>query len=68
MVMLTLTRENCDQVLDLAELLRGRVDLFTWNRLAMVGEGRARLGGAGRFASLLAAYLDAADDNPALSA
>ena len=47
MVMLTLTRENCDQVLDLAEVLRGRVDLFTFNRLAMVGEGAAPAGGAG---------------------
>ncbi len=41
MVMLTLTRANQSQVLDLAELLRGRVDLFTFNRLAMVGEGAA---------------------------
>jgi selenobiotic family peptide radical SAM maturase len=39
MVMLTLTRANLDQVLPLAEILRGRVDLFTYNRLAMVGEG-----------------------------
>jgi len=41
MVMLTLTRANVDQVLPLAERLRGRVDLFTFNRLAMVGEGAA---------------------------
>lgn len=41
MVMLTLTRANCDQVLPLAELLQGKVDLFTFNRLAMVGEGAA---------------------------
>lgn len=67
MVMLTLTRENCDQVLDLAELLRGRVDLFTFNRLAMVGEGAALASvEPERFASFLAAYLDAADGNPAL--
>jgi selenobiotic family peptide radical SAM maturase len=39
MVMLTLTRANLDQVLPLAEVLRNRVDLFTYNRLAMVGEG-----------------------------
>lgn len=39
MVMLTLTRANMDQVLPLAEILRGRVDLFTYNRLSMVGEG-----------------------------
>ncbi len=67
MVMLTLTRENCDQVLDLAEVLRGRVDLFTFNRLAMVGEGAALASvEPERFASFLAAYLDAADGNPAL--
>lgn len=39
MVMLTLTRENMDQVLPLAEILEGKTDLFTFNRLAMVGEG-----------------------------
>lgn len=39
MVMLTLTRANLDQVLPLTEVLRGHVDLFTFNRLAMVGEG-----------------------------
>lgn len=39
MVMLTLTRDNMDQVLPLADILRERVDLFTYNRLAMVGEG-----------------------------
>jgi selenobiotic family peptide radical SAM maturase len=39
MVMLTLTQDNMDQVLPLAELLRDRVDLFTYNRLSMVGEG-----------------------------
>ena len=41
MVMLTLTRANQNQVLPLAELLRGKTDLFTFNRLAMVGEGAA---------------------------
>lgn len=39
MVMLTLTRDNIDQVIDLAVSLKGRVDQFTFNRLAMVGEG-----------------------------
>jgi selenobiotic family peptide radical SAM maturase len=39
MVMLTLTRANKDDVLKLGELLREKVDLFTFNRLAMVGEG-----------------------------
>lgn len=40
MVMLTLTDANIDQVLPLAERLKGRTDLFTFNRLTQVGEGR----------------------------
>ncbi|MFP4159922.1 MAG: hypothetical protein ACLFQ9_07575 [Desulfobacterales bacterium] len=39
MVMLTLTRHNMDQVLELAESLNGRAELFTFNRLASVGQG-----------------------------
>ncbi len=39
MVMLTLYRDNLDQVLPLAELLRDRTDFFTFNRLAAMGEG-----------------------------
>ena len=39
MVMLTLTRANMDQVLELAETLRDKTDLFTFNRLSLVGEG-----------------------------
>jgi hypothetical protein len=39
MVMLTLTSRNKNQVLELAEILRDRVDLFTFNRLSLVGEG-----------------------------
>lgn len=61
MVMLTLTRANCDQVLPLAELLQGRVDLFTFNRLAMVGEGAALASvEPERFRILLEAFLEAA--------
>lgn len=41
MVMLTLTRENMGQVLELGEFLRGKVDLFTFNRLSQTGEGAA---------------------------
>ncbi len=41
MVMLTLTKANQDQVIELAMLLKNKVDLFTFNRLAMVGEGAA---------------------------
>jgi len=39
MVMLTLTRDNLDQVLPLADQLEGRADHFTFNRLSAVGEG-----------------------------
>jgi selenobiotic family peptide radical SAM maturase len=39
MVMLTLTRVNMDQVLPLADILRDKTDLFTFNRLSLVGEG-----------------------------
>jgi selenobiotic family peptide radical SAM maturase len=60
MVMLTLTRANCDQVMPLAELLRGRVDLFTFNRLAMVGEGAALASvEPARFRVLLEEFLEA---------
>jgi selenobiotic family peptide radical SAM maturase len=37
--MLTLTRDNIDQVIPLARELMGIVDSFTFNRLSMVGEG-----------------------------
>ncbi len=38
-VMLTLTKANMEQVLPLGELLQNQTDEFTYNRLAMVGEG-----------------------------
>jgi selenobiotic family peptide radical SAM maturase len=38
-VMLTLTRDNLDQVIPLGEYLKDRVDLFTFNRLSLMGEG-----------------------------
>ncbi|GAB6060796.1 thio(seleno)oxazole modification radical SAM maturase SbtM [Desulfonatronum parangueonense] len=38
-VMLTLTRNNMDQVLQLGKLLSGVTELFTFNRLSAVGEG-----------------------------
>ena len=39
MVMLTVTRDNLDQVMPLAEELRHRTDAFNFNRLSTVGEG-----------------------------
>ena len=38
-VMLTLTKDNIDQVLPLAKMLEGKTDHFTFNRLSPVGEG-----------------------------
>lgn len=68
MVMLTLTRANMAQVLELAEELRDRVDLFTYNRLSMVGEG-ANLESplAEEYHAFVRNYLDAKKTNPALA-
>lgn len=68
MVMLTLTRANMDEVLELAELLRDRVNLFTFNRLAMVGEG-ADLASVKPedFPAFLEKYMEAGKDNPCMS-
>ena len=64
MVMLTLTRINMDEVLELAEKLRGKVDLFTFNRLAMVGEGAALASVAPEaFPAFLQEYMQAAAKN-----
>jgi selenobiotic family peptide radical SAM maturase len=64
-VMLTLTRENMDQVLPLAEILRDCTDDFTFNRLSMVGEG-ANLQPPSRkdFPGFLQAYMGASERNP----
>jgi selenobiotic family peptide radical SAM maturase len=67
MVMLTLTADNVDQVLPLAERLRGVVDDFHFNRLAMVGEGaNLRLPTRERYVRFLGEYLAAAERDPAL--
>jgi selenobiotic family peptide radical SAM maturase len=65
MVMLTLTRDNLDQVLPLAECLRERVDAFNFNRLSTVGEGAGLLMPEKQaFASFLKQYATAAESNP----
>ncbi len=65
MVMLTLTRENMGQVLELAELLRGKVDLFTFNRLSQTGEGAALAAAAKEeYRDFLKEYLEATKTNP----
>lgn len=67
LVMLTLTRANQADVLPLAELLRDKVDYFTFNRLAMVGEG-ADLVSAERdgFVDFLRDFRQAAQENPCM--
>ncbi|MCA1797008.1 MAG: thio(seleno)oxazole modification radical SAM maturase SbtM, partial [Desulfuromonadaceae bacterium] len=68
MVMLTLTQDNLDQVLPLAEVLRERVDLFTYNRLSMVGQGAALQGAESvDYATFVKDYLAACRDNPAMA-
>lgn len=67
MVMLTLTRANLAQVPPLAEELRERADLFTFNRLAMVGEGAGLASAPPEdFPKFLEAYLAAKENNPCM--
>src|SRR5512143_430167 len=67
MVMLTLTSENIGQVLPLAEALRGKTDLFNFNRLSTVGEGaNLKMPDARQYKSFLLSYLDAARGNPVM--
>lgn len=68
MVMLTLTRDNIVEVLPLAEMLRDRVDSFTFNRLSMVGEGaNLHLPEKGAFRAFLEKYMEAAGRNPIIA-
>ncbi len=68
MVMLTLTRDNMNQVLPLGELLRGRTDLFTFNRLSMVGEGASLVTpDRAEYEVFLEKYLAARPGNPVLA-
>lgn len=67
MVMLTLTQENMDQVLPLAEFLRGKTDLFTFNRLSQTGEGAAlQTAAQEKYKHFLEEYLAAAESNPTM--
>ncbi len=67
MVMLTLTRDNLDQVIPLGERLRGRADAFYFNRLARVGEGASlELPAKKDFVAFLENYLAASKENPVL--
>ena len=65
MVMLTLTNNNMDQVLPLAEMLRGKTDRFNFNRLSMVGEGASlRPPERDDYIAFLESYMEAAESNP----
>lgn len=67
MVMLTLTSGNIDQVLPLGETLRGKTDVFHFNRLSTVGEGaQLVMPDKDRYREFLRAYLAAARTNPVL--
>jgi selenobiotic family peptide radical SAM maturase len=66
-IMLTLTRENMDQVLPLAETLKDLADGFFFNRLSSVGEGaNLTLPSKEAFAAFLYQYREAARRNPRL--
>ena len=66
-VMLTLSRDNLDQVLPLGERLRERAGHFTFNRLATVGEGaRLQMPEQKTFEAFLRQYEKAARKNPIL--
>jgi len=68
MVMLTLTQDNMAQVIPLAEELRRRTDLFTFNRLSMVGEGaNLKLPSRDAYSAFLHSYLEAAKNNPIIA-
>ena len=68
MVMLTLTKDNIDQVLPLAEILRELTNSFTFNRLSQVGEGaNLQLPTSDRYAVFLEQFLEAVGDNPIIS-
>ncbi len=67
MVMLTLTNDNIDDVLPLADLLRDTTETFHFNRLAMVGEGaNLRLPDRKKYRDFLHAYIKAAEENPSM--
>jgi len=68
MVMLTLTRDNMGQVLELADHLKERTELFTFNRLAPVGQG-AQLAAVAPadYPEFLQTYFSAAQSHPFMS-
>ena len=68
MVMLTLTRDNMDQVLPLGRFLMDRANSFAFNRLSQVGEGSSlKLPEPDPYRRFLRAYVEAAASNPILA-
>lgn len=68
MVMLTLTRNNLDQVIPLAEVLDGITGGLTFNRLALFGEGaRLSLPTRDEYRLFLEQYVDALPTHPVLA-
>ena len=68
MVMLTMTRDNMDQVIPLARLLKGRADTFSFNRLSPVGSGAALAPvSKDRYPGFLEQYLVQTIENPHMS-
>jgi selenobiotic family peptide radical SAM maturase len=66
-VMLTLTRDNIDQVVPLAEILRNQADSFTFNRLSQVGEGAGlAIPSRDKYQAFLIDYVEAAKTNPVM--
>lgn len=66
-VMLTLTRDNIDEVIALTDVLKGKADAFNFNRLSLVGEGEhLSLPDLQRYRDFLNEYLDAARNNPVM--
>jgi selenobiotic family peptide radical SAM maturase len=64
-VMLTLNKDNMDQILPLAEKLRGHADQFTYNRLSVVGSGvNLMLPGPQEYNAFMDDYLEARKTNP----
>lgn len=67
MVMLTLTNDNMDQVIELSGCLNGLTELFTFNRIATVGRGTELTPvPPSKFRDFLALYMDAAKSNPCM--
>lgn len=67
MVMLTLTRDNMNEVLPLADFLRDKVDIFNFNRLSPFGEGAAlQTVPKEIYPGFLEEYMRAAADNPVM--